>query len=367
MLYRLQDNITNLKVSGYVLGTSLRETSNDIVGRSRLLWRLIGGVTLAASAVIVFLAFSSSAYFTRATRDRESLLRTLMETISDFIWLKDPKGVYLFCNPKFERFFGAKEADIVGKTDYDFLESDLADFFREKDRAVMAAGEHRVNEEEIVYAVDGRRELIETIKTPMYDSEGGLIGVLGVARDITDRKRAEAQLNQARTYISNIIDSMPSVLVGVDAEGRVTQWNSKAEKAMGLSAVQAVGQPLVQVAPRLSREMARVREAVQSRRPQAVSKRPRPRGGETRYEDVTVYPLIANGVEGAVIRVDDVTEKVRMEEMMIQSEKMLSVGGLAAGMAHEINNPLAGMMQTTTVLSDRLTGDLSANTRAAEE
>ncbi|MCP4693339.1 MAG: hypothetical protein GY859_35185, partial [Desulfobacterales bacterium] len=60
MLYRLQDNITNLKVSGYVLGTSLRETSDDIVGRSRLLWRLIGGVTLAASAVIVFLAFSSS-------------------------------------------------------------------------------------------------------------------------------------------------------------------------------------------------------------------------------------------------------------------------------------------------------------------
>jgi signal transduction histidine kinase len=87
---------------------------------------------------------------------------------------------------------------------------------------------------------------------------------------------------------------------------------------------------------------------------------------ETRYEDVTIYPLVANGVEGAVIRVDDVTERVRLEEMMVQSEKMLSVGGLAAGMAHEINNPLAGIRQSASVLTNRLTGDLPANRKAAE-
>jgi signal transduction histidine kinase len=87
---------------------------------------------------------------------------------------------------------------------------------------------------------------------------------------------------------------------------------------------------------------------------------------ETCYEDVTIYPLVANGVEGAVIRVDDVTERVRLEEMMIQSEKMLSVGGLAAGMAHEINNPLAGILQNASLLTNRLTGDLPANHKAAE-
>ena len=67
-----------------------------------------------------------------------------------------------------------------------------------------------------------------------------------------------------------------------------------------------------------------------------------------------------------MIRVDDVTERVRLEEMMIQSEKMLSVGGLAAGMAHEINNPLAGIMQNAAVLENRLFGDLPANEKAAE-
>jgi len=123
----------------------------------------------------------------------EIRLRTVIHTIPDLVWLKDLKGVYLSCNSKFERFFGAKEADIVGKTDYDFLDRELADSFIKHDRAVMIANRPIVNEEQVTYADDGHKELLETIKTPMYDAGGRLIGVLGIARDITDRKRAEAE------------------------------------------------------------------------------------------------------------------------------------------------------------------------------
>jgi signal transduction histidine kinase len=87
--------------------------------------------------------------------------------------------------------------------------------------------------------------------------------------------------------------------------------------------------------------------------------------GEACFSDVTVYPLLSNGVEGAVIRVDDVTERVRIEEMMIQSEKMLSVGGLAAGMAHEINNPLAGVLQNVQVIRNRISSNLPKNREVA--
>ncbi len=124
-------------------------------------------------------------------REREAYLRTLIETIPDLVWLKDRDGVYISCNKKFERFFGEKEAVIKGKTDYEFVSKELADFFREKDRAAIAAGIPVINEEEVTYADDGHRELLETIKTPMYDSEGNLVGVLGIARDITERKHAE--------------------------------------------------------------------------------------------------------------------------------------------------------------------------------
>jgi signal transduction histidine kinase len=123
---------------------------------------------------------------------------------------------------------------------------------------------------------------------------------------------------------------------------------------------------LEEVFPRLGEELGQILKAIKERTARQVPRRPHAESGEIRYEDLTIYPLIANGVEGAVIRLDDVTERVRLEEMMVQNEKMLSVGGLAAGMAHEINNPLGGMMQTALVLKDRLLGDLPANQQAAD-
>jgi len=142
----------------------------------------------------------------QALQKSSTHLRTLIETLPDLVWLKDPDGVYLACNPKFERFFGAKEAEIVGKTDYDFVGRELADFFREKDKAAMAVGGPSVNEEEITFADDGHRELLETIKTPMYDSNGSLVGVIGIARDITARREMEVRLKQ--TYKMEAIGTM---------------------------------------------------------------------------------------------------------------------------------------------------------------
>ena len=133
------------------------------------------------------------------------MLQSLVRAIPDLVWLKDNQGAYLFCNSRFESFFGATESEIVGKTDYDFLETALADFFRKHDKAAMESAKPCKNEEEIVFAADGHREILETIKTPLYRSNGEIAGVLGIGRDITERKRAEeekeilsSQLQQAQ-------------------------------------------------------------------------------------------------------------------------------------------------------------------------
>jgi len=133
-----------------------------------------------------------------ALSESEAHLRTVIYTIPDLVWLKDPDGVYLSCNSKFERFFGAKETDIVGKTDYNFVDKELADFFREKDKLAMVAGMPSTNEEEITFADDSHREIVETVKTPMYNFDGKLLGVLGIARDITKRKQAETEKIKAQ-------------------------------------------------------------------------------------------------------------------------------------------------------------------------
>ncbi len=142
-------------------------------------------------AVGFFMDITDRRLTEEALYNSEQRLRTLVQAIPDLIWLKDKDGVYLSCNTMFERFFGAREADIAGKTDYDFIDRELADAFREHDNKAMAAGKTTSNEEWITFADDGHRVFLDTIKTPMYNAQGTLIGVLGIGRDITDRRSVE--------------------------------------------------------------------------------------------------------------------------------------------------------------------------------
>ena len=140
-----------------------------------------------------------------ALQQSEAHLRTLINTIPNLIWLKNPEGVYLACNPMFERFFGARESAIVGRTDCDFIDKSLADFFLEHDRKAMAKGEPSVNEEWITFADDGRRALLETTKTPMRDADGRLIGVLGIGRDITRARQEQLELENYRHRLEELV------------------------------------------------------------------------------------------------------------------------------------------------------------------
>lgn len=124
-------------------------------------------------------------------------LRALLETMPELVWLKDVDGVYVFCNQRFEQFFGASEAEIVGKMDADFVSQELSDNFRARDMAVMEAKSSLVNEESVTFNSDGHVEHLETIKTPLLDQDGQLIGVLGVARDITQRKLTADKLKES--------------------------------------------------------------------------------------------------------------------------------------------------------------------------
>lgn len=166
------------------------------------LFNLLGHVYKALAYVMIYRALfveGVQAPYRALARERAHL-RVLLTSIPDLVWLKDRNGVFLSCNQEFERFFGAPEADIVGRTDYDFVDRDQADFFRRKDVEAMAKGKPSVNEESVTYTSDGHEACLETIKTPMFDEVGRLIGVLGVARDITARKKAEERI----TRLSNL-------------------------------------------------------------------------------------------------------------------------------------------------------------------
>lgn len=164
---------------------------------------------------------------------KEAHLNTLLQSIPDLIWVKDINGTYLTCNKMFESFFGATAKEIVGKTDYDFVDRELADFFRKNDKNAIEAGKPSSNEEWVTFASNGNRVLLETIKAPMYDSKGTTIGVLGIGRDITDRKRAEERLRQSENQYRTLIQSMPDGVYRSTPEGKFIEVNDAMVRILG--------------------------------------------------------------------------------------------------------------------------------------
>ena len=141
-------------------------------------------------------------------------LRTLVNAIPDLVWLKDTQGVYLSCNPEFERFFGAPESEIVGKTDDDFVPPEVARAFREQDRRVAASREPARIEEWISYASDGRSVLLETTKVPILTPDHKVVGVLGIGHDISERQAHQKQLERIAHY--DVLTGLPNRILLAD-------------------------------------------------------------------------------------------------------------------------------------------------------
>lgn len=200
-----------------VIQVGISETDRQNALEKGLLYITVLVVLLLLLGIYVTLRIS--AYFgnpirriAQALEHERAHLRTLVATIPDLIWLKNADGVYLACNAAFERFFGAREAEIVGKTDRDFVDAELADCFRQHDREAMASGRPTLNEEWVTFADDGHRALLETTKTPMYASDGNLIGVLGIGHDITEHRHIQQELTQHRDHLEEVVQERTAEL-----------------------------------------------------------------------------------------------------------------------------------------------------------
>lgn len=184
--------------------------------------------------------------------------------------------------------------------------------------------------------------------------------------EIINRRRAEKNVRDLQAYLAAIIDSMPSGLIGLNSRDLITQTNKTAQNLIGVDSGEILGRNLYGLFPealKLKKDIEHCREEKQTVERKLKRKSD---DGETRHLEVRLFPLMKDKDCDVILLIEDITEKNRVQELLVQSEKMLSVGGLAAGMAHELNNPLAGVMQTIYVLKKRLyTDTLSDRNRKA--
>ncbi len=164
----------------------------------------------------------------------------------------------------------------------------------------------------------------------IYQKSKDEIGMLSaafnrMARDLTtsyhevDLKRT--QLLEAQKYLSNIINSMPSVLLGVDEAIKVTQWNLQAERITGITFEKAIGKPLTHVLPQIEDNLEMVHQALQNHIVRKVEEVRWEISGKIRFMDITIYPLITSTGQGGVILVDDVTDRMRTQEALRESQE----------------------------------------------
>ena len=160
--------------------------------------------------------------------DKEAYLRALISTIPDLLWLKSKEGTFLDCNPRFEALLNAPRDEITGKNDRDFFNEEISAAFRRNDmRALDNDGPSR-NEEELTFLNDGHRETAEVIKTPVRNEKGELLGILGIGRDITERKRMENELMKTKLWLESFINSVTDGIIICDGDNRIVLINDTA-------------------------------------------------------------------------------------------------------------------------------------------
>lgn len=185
--------------------------------------------------------------------------------------------------------------------------------------------------------------------------------------EVARHEQTGRQLRETKLYLQSMINSMPSIIIGVTATGEVTHWNAAAENTFEIFSNEALGRKIIDLLPLFPVTLVAIKNSIRGGEPHAIQHTQSDEDEKKRYFEITIYPLISSTQQGAVIRVDDVTLKITIENLMIQNEKMYSLGEVAAGIAHEINNPLSVILQNVQNISRRTDANFLVNqTRATE-
>lgn len=276
-------------------------------------------------------------------RMSEEKYRTLVDLAPDGMCITSFDGDILFFNDTFQTMFKYSKQDMKNKPIQDFYLNP------ETDRPLLLErlSQYGILKNYDIVLVNASGDKVYTSSSHAIISYEGQKCIETIVRDITKEK--EKEILHLKAYLNNIINSMPSMLITIDMEGRITQWNKAAIKAVKENSGDLLGRKLWDISPYFAKYAGEVASILQTRHPK-IFPRELLANGEDRYFNVTLFPLMSNGIEGLALRADDITEMDKREQQIRQSQKMELVGTLAGGLAHDFNNVLTGIIGTISLI-----------------
>ncbi|WP_445175881.1 PAS domain S-box protein [Microcoleus sp.] len=189
-----------------------------------------------------------------ALRDRNVLLTSILESTPDIIVVKDREGRHVALNSNLANFYGKRIEDILGKDDSELLPPASAVPMMAKDREIMETGITESYEEDVSNGESGSTSFLTT-KAAWRDAEGNILGIIGTARNINDRKQVEAQLRERNALLNSILESTPDFIVVKDREGRYVAINSNAANFLGKPSEEIIGKDDLELLPNAAGEI----------------------------------------------------------------------------------------------------------------
>jgi len=303
-------------------------------------------------------------------RENRRLLESILNTVPFSIFWKDKDCKFLGCNAAFARSLGLSDPqEIIGKTDFDLsMPPEQSMAYRTDDQTVMCNLTPLLHYVEPLTLGDGRSIWLETSKLPLLDDAGQAVGVLGMFEDITERIESVEKLKQSEERFSRLFRLSPEAILLIDAETtKIADANEAFNSLTGHVIGDIIGHDTLELG--LYADPAARAEIYEAQARQGhvenMEFEGRRKDGQTFIGSISAQAVDIGPRTYLMAMIRDVTEMKKMQEMMIQTEKMISVGGIAAGIAHEINNPLGIVLQAAQNLVQRTRAGFQKNVDVA--